>query len=74
MTKHHKTANPTDANLKGNPMIGGSKGVTRAGATADDLEASQGRNTIEGDVANDTDAQGGVSKRVSRGVRSVARP
>jgi hypothetical protein len=40
MTKHHKTANPTDANLKGNPMIRGWKRAMRVGATADDLAAS----------------------------------
>jgi hypothetical protein len=67
MTKHLKTRTPSDVDLKGNPMIGGSKGVTMAGVTPDDLEASEGVNTIEGDVANDTNAQGGVDKAVERG-------
>lgn len=74
MTKHLKTAKPTDADLKGNPMIGGSKGSIRAGATADDLAEFEGRNTIEGDVANDTNPQGGISKAAARGGRSPIRP
>ena len=40
-----------------------------AGVTPDDLEASQGVNTLEGDVENDTNAQGGIDHRVSRGGR-----
>lgn len=74
MTKHRKSPKPTDADLKGNPMIGGSKGSTRSGATPDDLAEFEGRTTMEGDVANDTNAHGGVSKRVSRGSRSLLRP
>jgi len=74
MTKHLKTPKPTDADLKGNPMIGGSKGSIRAGATADDLAEFSGENTVEGDVANDTTPHGGVSKPVTRGVRSPVRP
>ena len=37
-SKQPKTTVPTDADLEGNPMIGGSKGVTRAGQTPNDLE------------------------------------
>lgn len=74
MTKHAKPLKPTDADLKGNPMIGGSKGCTRSGAGPDDLAEFEGRNTMERDVANDTNAHGGISKRVSRGGRSLLRP
>lgn len=65
MTKHPKTKKPTDADLKSNPLIGGSKGVTMAGITPDELEQSQGANTIEGDVENDTNRQGGIDKATS---------
>jgi hypothetical protein len=61
-SKHSKTREPSDADLKSNPLIGGSKGVWRAKITPDELEASEGANTIEGDEANDTNAQGGVDK------------
>ena len=61
-TKHLKTKRPSDADLKRNPLIGGSKGVTRSHATPDELEDTQGTNTVEGDVENDTEAQGGISK------------
>ena len=73
MTKHPKTKKPSDADLRNNPLIGGSKGMTMAQATREDLEASQGVNTIEGDVANDTNAQGGISKAASRGGRRMRR-
>ena len=62
MTKHLKPRKPTDADLQGNPLIGGAKGTTMAGVTPDELEASEGANTIEGDVANDTNPQGGVER------------
>jgi hypothetical protein len=62
MSKHLKTDQPTDADLKGNPMIGGAKGADRAQASADDLDEFQGENTIEGDIANDTNSAGGVGK------------
>lgn len=61
-SKHVKTTTPTDADLKGNPFIGGGKGTTAAHATPDDLEASAGETTIEGDTANDTNTFGGVDK------------
>lgn len=67
MSKHQKMPRPSDVDLKINPMIGGSKGVTRAHATPDDLEGAQGVNTIEGDQANDTNPQGGIDKDVKRG-------
>ena len=64
--KHQKTRKPTDADLTNNPLIGGSKGTTMAGVTPDELEEDQGVNTIEGDVENDTNAQGGIDKAVAR--------
>lgn len=66
MPKHLKMKRPSDVDLRNNPMIGGSKGATWAGATADDLEASQGVNTMEGDMENDTNVSGGIDKGVSR--------
>lgn len=65
MSKQPKTTTPTDADLKGNPMIGGSKGVT-----TDDLEAIAGDSTFEGDTDNDTNAQGGIDKATARGGRA----
>ncbi|MFE1598001.1 hypothetical protein [Methylobacterium sp. ID0610] len=56
-SKQPKTTTPTDADLKGNPGIGTSKGTTRAGADPADLA---GVNTEEGDVANDTTPEGGI--------------
>lgn len=55
--KHLKTQTPSDADLKGNPGIGSSKGTTMSGQDAETIEAES---TFEGDVENDTDAQGGV--------------
>ena len=69
MSKQLKTTVPTDADLKGNPMIGGSKGTTQAGATPDDLEASQADTTIEGDTMNGTNASGGLDKNKGTGPR-----
>lgn len=62
MSKQPKTTVPTDADLKGNPMIGGSQGATRAGQTPDDLEDSIADTTIEGDTMNGTNAAGGLDK------------
>ena len=59
-TKHPKTKVPSDIDLYRNPLIGGSKGLTMGQATPDDLEEIEGENTIEGDVENDTNAQGGI--------------
>ncbi len=62
MSKQPKTTVPTDADLKGNPMIGGSTGVTRSGQTPDDLEDSLADTTIEGDTMNGTNSEGGLDK------------
>jgi hypothetical protein len=69
MTKHRKTDKPSNVDLKRNPLIGGSKGTTMAGVTPDELEDSQGANTIEGDVENDPNSQGGIDKARSRNQR-----
>lgn len=53
--KHPKTDTPTDADLKGNPGIGQSKGMT--GRDIEDIEADS---TVEGDVENETKLDGGV--------------
>lgn len=55
MSKHLKTDTPTDADLKGNPGIGQSKGLT--GVDRAELE---GDSTFEGDVENETTPEGGV--------------
>jgi hypothetical protein len=60
--KHLKGSKPSDADLYRNPMIGGSKGAAMAQVTAEDLEEFAGENTIEGDIENDTNAQGGIDK------------
>jgi hypothetical protein len=67
--KHLKTGKPTDADLAGNPGIGSSKGMGMAGGEkrargtpmggADPGEI-EGDATFEGDVENETNAQGGV--------------
>ena len=54
-SKHPKTETPTDADLKGNPGIGTSKGMS--GADPEDLEADS---TFEGDVENETKLDGGI--------------
>jgi hypothetical protein len=69
MNKQIKTNTPTDADLKGNPMIGGDKGTTASGTTSDDLEADLGETTIEGDTGNDTNTYGGIDKEDARGGR-----
>jgi hypothetical protein len=40
-----------------------------AAASPDDLEDVKGVNTIEGDLENDTNAQGGIDKATSRSGR-----
>jgi hypothetical protein len=55
--KHPKTATPTDADLKGNPEIGQTRGTTMAGAPPDLIE---GESTVEGDVQNETNRDGSV--------------
>lgn len=55
MSKHLKTDTPTDADLKGNPGIGQSKGLT--GTDPAEIEVDS---TFEGDVENETNPEGGV--------------
>lgn len=71
MSKQPKTTVPTDADLKGNPFIGGSKGTTAAGVTPDELEESLGETTIEGDTMNDTNTYGGTHGVSGAGERKV---
>ena len=54
--KHLKLKRSTNVDLVRNPLIGGSKGVTLAQATPDDLEELEG----EGDVENDAGLGGGI--------------
>jgi hypothetical protein len=68
-SKHPKQKKPTDVNLRRNPLIGGSKGTTMAHVTAEQLQQLEGVNTIEGDVENDTNPQGGVDKAEVRNAR-----
>ena len=53
-------ASPFQSDLDRNPGISQSKGAFATAAEADELE---GVNTAEGDIENDTDAQGGVADR-----------
>jgi hypothetical protein len=63
-SKQPKTRTPTDADLKGNPGIGSSKGTTMAG---EDPDAIAGDSTFEGDVENETTPEGGIDPdRVGR--------
>ncbi|HEY8564133.1 MAG TPA: hypothetical protein VIL65_01440 [Beijerinckiaceae bacterium] len=55
-SKQPKTQVPTDADLKGNPGIGSSKGTS----TGFDPEEIEGDSTFEGDVENETTREGGV--------------
>jgi hypothetical protein len=55
--KHPKTQRPSDADLRGNPGIGSSKGTAAEGDLLD------GATTFEGDVMNDTTPSGGVDPR-----------
>lgn len=68
--KHPKLNRPTNTDIVRNPLIGGSKGVTMAQASLEDLEALQGENTVEGDFANDTNPQGGIDKEPRHEPRS----
>jgi hypothetical protein len=54
MSQHPKTKTPSDADLKGNPGIGSSKGA------GGDKDRIGGDNSFEGDVMNDVTPQGGV--------------
>ncbi|WP_186417244.1 hypothetical protein [Bosea sp. CS1GBMeth4] len=71
MNRHRKTRRPSDADLRGNPLIGASKGATRAGARAEDFEELAGANTVEGDLENDVNALGGIGKAVLRNGRGA---
>jgi hypothetical protein len=55
--KQPKPTRPSDADLRGNPGIGSSKGADR------DDDELEGESTFEGDVLNDTTAGGGVDPR-----------
>jgi len=57
---HPKTKQPSDKDLKQNPGIGTSKGMIKAGDLLDENEMLDGDNTFQGDVENDTNAQGGI--------------
>jgi hypothetical protein len=71
-SKHPKLDRPTNVDLVRNPGIGSSKGVTMAQASIEDVEDLQGENTFEGDVENDTNAQGGIDKAEVMDRRRVA--
>jgi hypothetical protein len=68
-TKHVKLNKPSNADLHRNPLIGGSKGASMAQVTPDELEEFEGANTVEGDIENDTNAQGGINKAEVRNRR-----
>ena len=71
MTRHQKTPRPSDAEPGDYPLIGASKGANRAGARADDIAEAAGANTIEGDLENDVNRQGGIDKAVLRSGRGA---
>ena len=48
-----------DQDLRHNPGIGQSKGAYAMGG---DLDFAEGENTVEGDVAEDANAAGGISR------------
>lgn len=59
--QHPKTRQPNDLDLKRNPGIGQTTaGVDQKEFTFEDEEAD---NTIEGDVMNDTEADGSINPR-----------
>ena len=64
--KQPKLNAPSEKDLRVNPLIGGSKGLTMAGISPDDVEDMLGENTIEGDIENDVNAVGGIDKDVAR--------
>jgi hypothetical protein len=65
-TKQPKLNKPSDSDLRSNPLIGGSKGMAMSGVSADELDELMGANTLEGDLANDVNAAGGIDKSESR--------
>ncbi len=60
--KHIKTDVPTDADLKANPMIGGTTALPQKGASQAEIEEAEGDTTFPGDTLNDTNAAGGINK------------
>ena len=60
-TKHEKVRgkSPFTGDLERNPGIGQSKGSF---ATGEDPELLEGENTVEGDIENDANAQGGIDE------------
>lgn len=60
-TKHQKSrgGGPFTSDLERNPGIGQSKGSF---ATGEDPELLEGDNTMEGDIDNDANAQGGINE------------
>ena len=56
LSGHEPDPLPAD-DLECDPGIGSSRGATMAG---EDLEAIEGENTLEGDVANDVRLGGGI--------------
>jgi hypothetical protein len=60
-TKHQKFGDksPFTSDLERNPGIGQSPGSF---ATGEDPELLEGENTVEGDVDNDANAQGGINE------------
>ncbi len=59
MSNQPKTRHPNDLDLKRNPGIGQTtQGIDQQDAVFEDEE---GENTIEGDVMNDTEADGSIN-------------
>jgi hypothetical protein len=54
--QHFKTRTPSDADLKRDPGIGQSKGLDRHVGE----EPIEGENSVEGDIENDTRADGSI--------------
>lgn len=66
MSKHLKPEAPSDADLRGNPLIGSTKGLGRPMTEDADLDMVGGENTVEGDRENDVNPQGGIDKAAAR--------
>lgn len=61
MSKHRKTATPSNLDLKRNPGIGqSSSGIDQKEIIFEDVE---GDSTTEGDVLNETKPSGGIDPR-----------
>ena len=59
MSQHPKTRTPSDLDLKRNPGIGqATQGIDQQEMVFEDEEAD---NTVEGDVMNDTEADGSIN-------------